>query len=296
MLLIGLTKDGRWLQFSQVQLHLYMAMLKVMGLDWMLADEDWKGAAFAMGHPRTGRVLGAAARGGRGADDGRVAAGLRRTSRRVGRDHAARQRTARPPADAPPGRAGRAPRRRARPGAPARADSAPREDPRRAPWRRAAARRGRSRAARQPMAAPSADVSGPSEHGRAVRPGAGGRGRARARHVLRGAVRRHGAARARGPGDQGRADQGRADADPAAVPRARRGQGDAGQGEHRGRHVHRRGPGHRARAREAVAPGAAVVPGRGGAATGRGQRHAAAGQSGSGLPGRARLRHRRAVR
>jgi crotonobetainyl-CoA:carnitine CoA-transferase CaiB-like acyl-CoA transferase len=53
MLLIGLTKDGRWLQFSQVQMHLYMAMLKVMGLDWMLADEDWKGAAFAMGHPRT---------------------------------------------------------------------------------------------------------------------------------------------------------------------------------------------------------------------------------------------------
>jgi crotonobetainyl-CoA:carnitine CoA-transferase CaiB-like acyl-CoA transferase len=63
MLLIGLTKDGRWLQFSQVQLHLYAAMLKVMGLDWMLADEDWKGAAFAMGHPRTAefweRLLGA---------------------------------------------------------------------------------------------------------------------------------------------------------------------------------------------------------------------------------------------
>jgi crotonobetainyl-CoA:carnitine CoA-transferase CaiB-like acyl-CoA transferase len=53
MLLIGLTKDGRWLQFSQVQLHLYMAMLKVMGLDWMLADEEWKAAAFAMGHPKT---------------------------------------------------------------------------------------------------------------------------------------------------------------------------------------------------------------------------------------------------
>src|ERR1700733_14730142 len=28
MLLIALTEDGRWLQFSQVQLHLYMAMLK----------------------------------------------------------------------------------------------------------------------------------------------------------------------------------------------------------------------------------------------------------------------------
>jgi crotonobetainyl-CoA:carnitine CoA-transferase CaiB-like acyl-CoA transferase len=53
MLLIGLTKDGRWLQFSQVQMHLYMAMLKVMGLDWVLADEDLKGAAFAMGHLRT---------------------------------------------------------------------------------------------------------------------------------------------------------------------------------------------------------------------------------------------------
>jgi crotonobetainyl-CoA:carnitine CoA-transferase CaiB-like acyl-CoA transferase len=63
MLLIGLTKDGRWLQFSQVQMHLYVAMLKVMGLDWVLADEDWKGAAFAMGHPRTTefweRLLGA---------------------------------------------------------------------------------------------------------------------------------------------------------------------------------------------------------------------------------------------
>jgi|SRR5579875_1811820 crotonobetainyl-CoA:carnitine CoA-transferase CaiB-like acyl-CoA transferase len=63
MLLIGLTRDGRWLQFSQVQLHLYQAMLKVMGLDWMLADEEWKGAAFATGHPRTvefwERLLGA---------------------------------------------------------------------------------------------------------------------------------------------------------------------------------------------------------------------------------------------
>jgi crotonobetainyl-CoA:carnitine CoA-transferase CaiB-like acyl-CoA transferase len=63
MLLIGLTKDGRWLQFSQVQMHLYMAMLKIMGLDWVLADDDWKGAAFAMGHPRTAefweRLLGA---------------------------------------------------------------------------------------------------------------------------------------------------------------------------------------------------------------------------------------------
>jgi crotonobetainyl-CoA:carnitine CoA-transferase CaiB-like acyl-CoA transferase len=49
MLLIGLSKDGRWLQFSQVQPHLYMAMLKAFGLDWMLADEEWKEAVWAMG-------------------------------------------------------------------------------------------------------------------------------------------------------------------------------------------------------------------------------------------------------
>jgi crotonobetainyl-CoA:carnitine CoA-transferase CaiB-like acyl-CoA transferase len=53
MLLIGLTKDGRWLQFSQVQPHLYFAMLKAMGLDWMLVDEKWKDAIWAMGSDQT---------------------------------------------------------------------------------------------------------------------------------------------------------------------------------------------------------------------------------------------------
>jgi crotonobetainyl-CoA:carnitine CoA-transferase CaiB-like acyl-CoA transferase len=63
MLLIGLTKDGHWLQFSQVQMHLYVAMLKAMGLDGMLADEEWKNAALAMDRAKTGqwweRMLGA---------------------------------------------------------------------------------------------------------------------------------------------------------------------------------------------------------------------------------------------
>jgi crotonobetainyl-CoA:carnitine CoA-transferase CaiB-like acyl-CoA transferase len=54
MLLIGLTKDGRWVQFSQVQLHLYMEMLKAMELDWMLSDDEWKGAVFAADDPKTG--------------------------------------------------------------------------------------------------------------------------------------------------------------------------------------------------------------------------------------------------
>jgi crotonobetainyl-CoA:carnitine CoA-transferase CaiB-like acyl-CoA transferase len=54
MLLIALSKDGRWLQFSQVQLHLYMEMLKVMGLEWMLQDEEWKDAVWAADSPKTG--------------------------------------------------------------------------------------------------------------------------------------------------------------------------------------------------------------------------------------------------
>ncbi len=54
MLLIALSKDGRWLQFSQVQLHLYMEMLKVMGLEWMLQDEEWKDAVWAADTPKTG--------------------------------------------------------------------------------------------------------------------------------------------------------------------------------------------------------------------------------------------------
>jgi crotonobetainyl-CoA:carnitine CoA-transferase CaiB-like acyl-CoA transferase len=54
MLLIALSKDGRWLQFSQVQVHLYMEMLKVMGLDWMLQDDEWKDAVWAADSPKTG--------------------------------------------------------------------------------------------------------------------------------------------------------------------------------------------------------------------------------------------------
>jgi crotonobetainyl-CoA:carnitine CoA-transferase CaiB-like acyl-CoA transferase len=54
MLLIALSKDGRWLQFSQVQLHLYMEMLKVMGLDYMLQDDEWKDAVWAADSPKTG--------------------------------------------------------------------------------------------------------------------------------------------------------------------------------------------------------------------------------------------------
>jgi crotonobetainyl-CoA:carnitine CoA-transferase CaiB-like acyl-CoA transferase len=42
MLLIAPTKDGHWLQFSQVQPRLWQAMMDETGLSWMREDPDWK--------------------------------------------------------------------------------------------------------------------------------------------------------------------------------------------------------------------------------------------------------------
>lgn len=48
MLLVCLTKDGRWLQFAAVAPHLYVALMKALGLDWMFTDPAWRGLpAFA---------------------------------------------------------------------------------------------------------------------------------------------------------------------------------------------------------------------------------------------------------
>jgi len=43
MLLIAMTRDGHWLQFAQVAPHLYAALMKALGLDWMFTDPYWKG-------------------------------------------------------------------------------------------------------------------------------------------------------------------------------------------------------------------------------------------------------------
>ena len=43
MLLSPLTKDGRWLQFAQVRPHLFVALMRALGLEWMLTDPDWAG-------------------------------------------------------------------------------------------------------------------------------------------------------------------------------------------------------------------------------------------------------------
>ena len=43
MLLIALTKDGKFLQFAQVAAHLYVAFMKSLGLEGMFADPAWEG-------------------------------------------------------------------------------------------------------------------------------------------------------------------------------------------------------------------------------------------------------------
>ena len=40
-LLVALSSDGHWLQFSQVSPHLFAAFMRVLGLDWMLQHDEW---------------------------------------------------------------------------------------------------------------------------------------------------------------------------------------------------------------------------------------------------------------
>ena len=42
MLLIALTKDGRWMQFAQVQPHLFRAFMEKVDLAWMYDDPAWQ--------------------------------------------------------------------------------------------------------------------------------------------------------------------------------------------------------------------------------------------------------------
>ncbi|HZP29374.1 MAG TPA: CoA transferase [Acidimicrobiia bacterium] len=43
MLLVALTRDGHWLQFAQVAPRLFQALMRALGLDWMLTDPAWTG-------------------------------------------------------------------------------------------------------------------------------------------------------------------------------------------------------------------------------------------------------------
>ena len=40
-LLVALSKDGRWMQFSQTSERLWVAFMESLGLSWMLQDPDW---------------------------------------------------------------------------------------------------------------------------------------------------------------------------------------------------------------------------------------------------------------
>ncbi len=42
-LLVGLTKDGHWLQFAQVAPHLFQALIRALDLGRLFTDEAWKG-------------------------------------------------------------------------------------------------------------------------------------------------------------------------------------------------------------------------------------------------------------
>ncbi len=44
-LLVALSHDGRWLQFSQTSERLWVAFMRALGLEWMLTDPKWKDAA-----------------------------------------------------------------------------------------------------------------------------------------------------------------------------------------------------------------------------------------------------------
>jgi crotonobetainyl-CoA:carnitine CoA-transferase CaiB-like acyl-CoA transferase len=41
MVLVALTADGRWLQFSQIRPHLFRAFIKALGYEWMYDDPKW---------------------------------------------------------------------------------------------------------------------------------------------------------------------------------------------------------------------------------------------------------------
>jgi crotonobetainyl-CoA:carnitine CoA-transferase CaiB-like acyl-CoA transferase len=43
-LLVCLSKDGRWLQFSQTSPHLFKAFMRALELDWMFGDPEWSSA------------------------------------------------------------------------------------------------------------------------------------------------------------------------------------------------------------------------------------------------------------
>ncbi|HEY2811948.1 MAG TPA: CoA transferase [Acidimicrobiales bacterium] len=57
MLLVGITKDGHWMQFAQVAPRLFLALMSALGLDWMFTDPDWEGIPLFEDAERRGGLL-----------------------------------------------------------------------------------------------------------------------------------------------------------------------------------------------------------------------------------------------
>ena len=234
MLMVCLTKDGSWLQFASVAPHLFAALMKALGLDWMFTDEAWKGLPL-FGDDAEKRMqlwtkMLESARSKTLAEwneifdadpnvfaeqfrNGPVALEhpqLIHDGFTIDLDDAERGRVRQPAAIV---KAARTPAELTH--------SAP--DPRRRPRGHPDPRRRRR---------PARDA------GHCIgRPAARRCHDPRARHPLRRAARHDDAHRSRSAGHQGRAARRRSNPDDPSVPGVGRDEGDAGQGQHRGRPV-----------------------------------------------------------
>ena len=100
-LLVGLSADGRWMQFSQTtDAAVRRRSCACIGLDWMFDDPKWKTVPDFDDVEQRHEYCEHAARAVRAKTSAEWHGGVRRRARRVGRDLPPRHRAARPPAAA----------------------------------------------------------------------------------------------------------------------------------------------------------------------------------------------------
>ena len=100
-LMVGLSKDGRWLQFSQTSERLWVAFMRSLGLEWMLTDPKWKDATTSDDIDVRQEILGDDDQRGALEERGRMEPGVRRRPGRLRRDLPPRHRAAPPSAERP---------------------------------------------------------------------------------------------------------------------------------------------------------------------------------------------------
>ncbi len=290
-LLVGLSKDGRWLQFSQTSERLWVAFMRSLGLEWMLTDPKWKDAPssddidlrreFWETMINAVRAKTVAEWNQAFDDDPDVFAEIfRHGTELLHHPQTIHNRQVITVTDPVLGDV-------TQPGPLVRMDATPASIECSAPAldEHGAELRGRARRKRAPRSAHDTN-----------RAATRGRDHRRARNVLRRSVRHDDPHRLRRARHQDRTARRRPDALDHAVPRSRRHQGVAGQGERRRRHGERRGTRDRLRARPPGRRGAPVVPRRRGGSTRIRRQDIARVESRPRLPQRAGLRRRRPLR